>query len=66
MVNSWGEVICNRFEGPVCLLNCISEFIQLVTPGSARGLPKFFVHSACQYYAKPMKQRFSRVIYRPQ
>lgn len=57
MVNSWGEIICNRFEGPVCLLNCISEFIQVITPGSARGLPQLYVHSTCKYYAEPIKKR---------
>ena len=57
MVNSWGEVICNRFEGSVCLLNCISEFIQVITPGSARGLPDLTVHSSCRYYAEPLKAR---------
>ncbi len=59
MVNSWGEVICQRFDGPVCLMNAISEFIQVVTPGSSRGLPQLSIHSHCRYYATALKSRLS-------
>jgi len=60
-INSWGEVICNRFEGSICLLNCISEFIQTITPNAYRGLPNIAVHSACRYYADNIKGRLSEL-----
>ena len=61
MVNSWGEVICHRFDGAVCLLNCISELIQVITPGSSRGLPELNIHSTCKYYSEPIQQRLNEL-----
>ena len=43
--NSWGEIICKRFEGSIALLNCINDFMQSVPPSSDAYPPKLSIHS---------------------
>lgn len=42
--NSWGEIICKRFDGSIALLNCINDFMQSVPPGSDMHPPKLSIH----------------------
>ena len=43
--NSWGEIICKRFQGSIALLNCINDFMRSVPPTSETPPPKLSIHS---------------------
>lgn len=44
-INSWGEIICKRFDGTVALFNCINDYLQNVPPGQLRQLPELRISS---------------------
>ena len=60
-INSWGEVICKRFEGPITILNCISEYMQNLPPGSTVAVPELNIHSFCNKQAKSICSRLQEL-----
>ncbi|NRA41777.1 MAG: class I adenylate cyclase [Pseudomonadales bacterium] len=62
MLNSWGELICQRYEGPISLLNFLAEFIQMVPPSATQTLPALAFHSHCRYFAEPIVSRLRELL----
>lgn len=59
--NSWGEIICKRFQGGVALLNCINDFMQSVPPNSEFPLPKLGIHCFSSTGAESTTERLEEL-----
>ena len=60
-INSWGEIICKRFEGGITLLNSISEYMQNLPPGSNHNVPELQIHSFCNKQAEAISKRLKEL-----
>ena len=57
VVNSWGELSSRRYDGDLALVRCISDYLQLLPPGSHHGLPKLDIQCFCPTRASAIKLR---------
>ncbi len=61
LTNSWGEIICKRFQGPISLLNCINDFMQSVPPDTDAPIPTLKIHSFCNNQAEATARRMQEL-----
>lgn len=61
LTNSWGEIICKRFQGPLALLNCINDFMQSVPPDSDAAQPALKIHCFCNSQAEATSKRIQEL-----
>lgn len=61
LTNSWGEIICKRFQGPIALLNCINDFIQSVPPDVDTPQPNLKIHCFCDNQAEATSKRMAEL-----
>jgi adenylate cyclase class 1 len=61
LTNSWGEIICKRFQGPISLLNCINDFMQSVPPDSDTNAPNLKIHCFCNTQAEATARRMQEL-----
>lgn len=61
LTNSWGEIICKRFQGPLALLNCINDFMQTLPPNSETPQPGLKIHCFCNTQAEATAKRIQEL-----
>jgi len=61
LTNSWGEIICKRFQGPIALLNCINDFLQSVPPDSDMPQPQLNIHCFSESQFESTKKRMQEL-----
>jgi adenylate cyclase class 1 len=59
-VNSWNEILVNRFDGPSALLDCLSELLSNMPEGTAQ--PTVRVRCFCHNRAPAIAQRVEELV----
>ncbi|MGK0441619.1 MAG: adenylate cyclase class 1 [Pseudohongiellaceae bacterium] len=57
MVNSWGELITQNYDGESALLRCLRDYLQMVPPSSDKSLPKLDIRCFCASRASAITMR---------
>jgi adenylate cyclase class 1 len=57
LVNSWGEVSSRRYDGEHALIRCLSDYLQMLPPGTRGALPKLDIRCFCPTRASAIKLR---------
>ncbi|MEH6911843.1 MAG: class I adenylate cyclase [Oceanicoccus sp.] len=57
LVNSWGEVSSRRYDGEHALIRCLSDYLQMLPPGTSGALPQLDIRCFCPTRASAIKLR---------
>ncbi|WP_019528457.1 class I adenylate cyclase [Dasania marina] len=57
LVNSWGELITQRYDGESALLRCLRDYLQMIPPGAGKALPHIEIHCYCASRASAISNR---------
>ena len=60
-MNSWGEIVCQQYNGENALLDCLVSFTRLIPPDSGINLPKLSVRCHCLTRASSIANRVSEL-----
>ena len=63
LVNSWGEVSSRRYDGEHALIRCLSDYLQMLPPGSSSALPQLDIRCFCLTRASAIKSRVEELFH---